>query len=834
MLFYTNAAVIGDQLHYCGYDKKGIKVFKKEKFEPSIFIESNQGHTHRGYDGHLLHEKKMSLRDFSDYVRTYESCFPIYGNISPIYQFIYSKWGNEAVPFQTDMLRIYSFDIELLQDESKIDVNKAENEITAISFQDIKKGTFIVFSTCEFDTQKIQTESLRDKKIVYIKSESERSLLQNVVAFFKKSKPDALTGWYIEYFDIPYLYNRIANVLGANALQEASIFGSIRQKVITSNGKTYAYKDIGIPVYDFKELYKKFVYEKLEQGTLEYCANENLGMGKIKYDGDLDGLYRDNPQLFIEYNIFDTYLVTLLEHKLRLIDLAVSIAYWAKILYPDIFSPVKTWDVMVYMALKEKGLETLPFQKAKEVEVIGAYVFEPRKSMRKAVVSYDTNSLYPNVIISFNLDPMTIVDGFTGIPGIPQAVYGDALHFNMDAAIENALNYAAIKKTGYSYTTNGYYWKHDRQGIFGQIMESLYNERVKIKKQLKVFFDQSQYLKEQAIKILLNSGYGAFLNPHFRYYDPRIAEAITTSGRVLTRFLFKKIDEIDGAEVIYGDTDSVYISCEKVVEGIADTKEMIKKVSEFADKNITPAIEKAFVEITERLNTYRNTFQAKQEVVADKMLLKGKKMYIVRSHMDGGKLFDKPKMKYTGVEIVRTSTPMAIRKILKDMVNYIFNEDREAMIAALREYWKTYQALPVEDIASPRGVSDVESYRNESEEAGLFGSTSKIYAKGTPINSKAALIYNDLVKKLNLNYRLIYGSNKMKFIPLKTPNPIGEKVIGFNDKFPPEFGLDRYVDREEQFESSFLRPLEDLSCIIGVYGLSDIVLKQKNNLVNFF
>jgi DNA polymerase elongation subunit (family B) len=367
-----------------------------------------------------------------------------------------------------------------------------------------------------------------------------------------------------------------------------------------------------------------------------------------------------------------------------------------------------------------------------------------------------------------------------------------------------------------------------------------------LKKQTEL--DISKYHNFQLVrKIQLNSAYGAIGNQYFRYYSTELAEAITLSGQLsiqwigqeLNKYLNKIVGTTDVDYVIASDTDSVYLCLNNLVlkvfptKGLADGKPVsrppTKTIVDFLDKSaeqaIIPFIEKKFAELAETMNAYENKMQMGREVIADKGIWTAKKRYMLNVWDSEGVRYTEPKLKIMGIETTRSSTPEFVRKHLKSAINITMNGTEQDMINFVEKCRKEFYALPPEDIAFPRSVNGMEKYTDRAT----------IYKKSTPIAVKGALIYNHYLDKFKIGkkYKKIIEGDKIKFLMLKKPNPLGgsvgeDQVISFPNVLPKEFKLEGYIDYKTQFEKSFIDPL---TAILDTIGWST---EKKNTLENLF
>jgi len=845
--FYTNIINVGDDMIVVGY-KDGKKIKEKVPFPTEIFTEVNEYTGHVSQDGRNLLKHVKTIKEFFEFTKTYRQEIPLYGDIAPVYQFIQTKWGKEEQFYDISLVRTAVIDIEVLSEEGFPNINHPVSPISAITVKNLKNGNFYVISLKDFDKEKMQI-NIDKSKIYFKKFDNEVELLQGFLYIIKTISPDIITGWNVEYFDIPYLTNRIAFLLGEDFLKQLSPINKVTKTKTKMSFQEIEYYDFHIPVLDALTLYKKFSKEKQESYSLDNISEVELKKNKLQYDDfSLNQLWNSDSQKYIEYNIWDVELVSLLNRKLNLIDLALTIAYESRVLFKDIFSPVKLWEVIIYNALKIKNIEIPPInRKAEKLPYPGAYVQNPKTGLHKWIISYDINSLYPNIIIGCNLSKETI----------PHLSLDRAEKIHMSEFLSNDIKdeyskieseYTAVdkllktdrfiysdycKKYDFCYTPNGRFWKRNKQGTVGEIMEKKYNERIAVRKQMESMIKEGKKkedvkdldLKQYALKILLNSGYGAFANEYFRYYDIRIASAITLTGQYVIRYIAQHLEKklSKYIDVIYSDTDSVYISCDKLINLSKDpltTEQAIKSLEKFSSNIVQKEISIATNEIAEKLNMFKNTLEMKREIIGDVGLWCAMKKYVVRKWMDESEVYTKPKLKFTGIEIVRTSTPKVIREKLKDIVNLILNNNTSELITTIKEYKKEFVKLQPNEIAFPRSISDVEKYIDEI----------LIYKKGTPIHVRGALLYNHAINKLSLGnrYKKIFSGDKIKFLYLKVPNTNNnENIIAFLDKLPPEFQFEKYIDYETQFEKCFVNAVNILTKSFNY----DVIKEMNNNMI---
>ena len=373
--------------------------------------------------------------------------------------------------------------------------------------------------------------------------------------------PDIVTGWNIETFDIPYLVNRIRKILGETFVKNLSPFGILVEGSVPFNGREQqVYYPAGISILDYLQLYKKFSYTPQESYKLDYIASQELNEKKLDYSeySSLNELYIKNPQKYIEYNVKDVLLVERLEDKLGLIELVVTIAYDARVNYNDAFITVKLWDVIIHNhLLNNKGVVVPQYKReSKGNSISGGYVKDPQIGRHNWTVSFDLTSLYPHLIIGFNISPETYRGSYE-IPTSKENYIDLILSGYMDNIRPELL------KNNFTMSGLGCFFTRDFRGFLPELMKKLFEERKIYKKKMldakkamekakaegkskEAIYELEKLAAkyknlQQARKINLNGAYGALSNPYFRWFDDILAESVTMSGQLSIRWIEKKL-----------------------------------------------------------------------------------------------------------------------------------------------------------------------------------------------------------------------------------------------------------------------------------------------------
>ncbi len=817
--FYTNVQMVGDHFLVRGYED-GKHFMTREKFNPTLFISSNKKTKYQTLTGEYVEAiQPGSVRDCREFIKKYDGVenFKIFGNTQYIYQYISEMYPEEELKFDIGKVKVTTLDIEVASENGFPDVESAAEEVLLITIQDYSSKQIRTWGMGPFNNQQ--------KNVIYRSFDNEYDLLMNFINWWmvEENTPEVVTGWNTELYDVPYLVRRLDRILGEKLMKRFSPWGLVTESETYISGRKHICYDVGgISQLDYLNLYKKFTYKAQESYRLDYIASVELGQKKLDHSefDTFKDFYTQGWQKFIEYNIIDVELVDRLEDKMKLIELALTMAYDAKANYTDVFSQVRMWDTIIYNYLKKRNIVIPPKERSdKDSKYAGAYVKEPIPGKYDWVVNFDLNSLYPHLIMQYNISPETLLD--ERHPSV-----------TVDKILNQQINFELYKD--YAVCANGAMYRKDVRGFLPELMEKIYEDRTIYKK--KMIAAKQEYEKKKtkelekeiarcnniqmARKIQLNSAYGAIGNQYFRYFKLANAEAITLSGQVSIRWIEDKINKYlnkvlktqDVDYVIASDTDSIYLNMGPLVETVYKGREKTtQSVVSFLDKvakvELEKYIESCYQELADYVNAYDQKMQMKRENIAERGIWTAKKRYILNVWDSEGVRYEEPKLKMMGIEAVKSSTPAPCRQMIKDGLKLMMSGTEEEVIDFIDNCRQEFKKLPPEQIAFPRTASDVRKYY----------SSSNIYAPKTPIHIRGALLFNHYVKEKNLTnkYSLINNGEKVKFIFLKKPNIIQENVISFIQDFPKELGLDKYIDYDLQFEKSFVEPLKSILDSIG-------------------
>ena len=842
MNYYTNISVQGNNVLYRGV-LNGRRIQKKIEYSPILFLPSNKNTGWKTLFGENLELKKFdTIRDARDFVKRYEEVqnFKIYGNDRFEYAFIADEHRG-PIDWDITQLSIVIIDIEVGSENGFPDPYKATEPITAIAVRQLNGG-ITVYGCGEYKKQGDEN---------YIQCKDEWTLCKTFLKDWQANYPDVVSGWNIDYFDIPYLVNRFNRILGEDETKKLSPWNNVWERSFVHKGQQKrVYNMTGIAALDYIELYRWYAPagKSQESYSLNHITSVELNESKISYDeyDNLHQLYRLNYQKFIEYNIKDVELVIKLEDKLKLIELALTLAYDTKTNYEDVFAQTRMWDSLIYSYLLEKNVVVPPKEiQKKDSAFEGAYVKDPQIGMHDWVASFDLDSLYPHLMMMYNISPETLVETSDYTDEMRQLV--------MDGvSVENLLGQKvktnAIKNV--TVTPNGQFFRTDFQGFLPKMLEEMYEDRKKFKKLMlkckQEYVDEKSPKKKEEIgklvarynnlqlgkKVALNSAYGALGSQYFRFYDLRMALGVTLAGQLSIRWIENKINiymnkllkTADVDYVIASDTDSIYLRLGDLVDKVYAGEKEVTKVIAFMDRvcedKIQPYINESYQELASYVHAYDQKMRMKREGLSNKGLWTAKKRYVLNVFNNEGVQYDEPDMKIMGLEVVKSSTPAIIREKMKESISLIINADEATVQEFIANLKQEFKKLPVEDISFPRGVNGIREYSDSAS----------LYKKGTPIHVKGAILYNHFLieKKLTKKYPLIQEGEKLKFTYLKTPNPFKDTVVSFPARLPKEFGLQEYIDYETQFEKTFIEPMKIILDCIGWQ------VERQNSLEAFF
>ena len=824
MKFYTNVEQAGNRLLVRGYES-GVAFSYRVAYNPTLYVPTKNYSEWRTLEGDCVEPIPLgSIKEAREFVKEYKDVpdFDIYGNTRYLYQYILNEHPEDQVKFDTSKIRVFNIDIETGAENGFPDIESADQEILAISIKDSYTGRIVVFGARPFDN--------KHDDVDYMHFRTEESMLTAFLQYWNENCPDVITGWNVQLFDIPYIARRIDRILGERAAKSLSPWKLISRREIYIRGrKQIAYDLPGISCLDYLQLYRKFTYTNQESYRLDHICMVELGSRKLDHSefDTFKEFYENDWQKFIDYNIHDVRLVDQLDDKMKLLDLAFTMAYDAKVNYEDVFSQVRMWDNYIYCELNKRKIAIPPKKEAtKDIQYAGAYVKEPKPGGYDWIVNFDLNSLYPHLIMQYNISPETL---------------WETRHSS--ASVEGILNKEIEVNPEFATCANGAQYRKDVQGFLPLMMKKMYDSRVIFKK--KMIEAKKQYEKtptneltkeiarcnniQMAKKISLNSAYGAIGNEHFRYYRLANAEAITLSGQVSIRWIENKINAYlnkllstnNEDYVVASDTDSIYLNLGPLVTKFFSNKSDDKvRIVEILDKickdKLEPFIDASYEELATYVEAYDQKMIMKRENIAERGIWTAKKRYILNVWDSEGVRYKEPKMKIMGLETARSSTPAFYREKLYEAYKIIVSKTNDDLISFINAVRAETRERPIEEISFPRSVSGFERYSHRTD----------IYGPSTPIQVRGALLYNHYLKKHKIQnkHQSMQDGEKIKYVYLNMPNPIHENAISFFNEIPEEFGLLPFIDYKLQFDKGFLLPLTKVLDCIGWHTTKKITL----------
>lgn len=826
MQYYTNVLRKKGNIFVKGRDQYGKRVTKVIKYKPYLFVPSPVPTQYKNLKGQSLAKMDFeSIWEAQQFIKKYDKVksFSIFG----FENFEYS-WISDYFPilnFDYSKLSIGAIDIEVVCREGFPSPYKAEHPISVITVS--KNNKYYILSTKDFKTD--------DPNHTFFKCKDEESLLLKFLTIWEKLDFDIITGWHIDGFDIPYIINRITNLFSFETACRLSSWRNITSRTkVFMNKEHIEYTIEGLSSLDYLEVYKKFCPHKRDSYTLNNICYIELKEKKIDYSEfeSLNDLWDKNPQKYIEYNIHDTTLINKLESLLKYIERSVTVSYDAKVNFEVALKSVLLWEVIIMNFLKKRNI-VMPIGRSHnpKIRIEGAYVKEPQIKLFDWVVSFDLTSLYPHILMGWNISPET----FMG-----------KMNISIEDVLNKNYNIKNLKEQNVTMSGNGCLYDKSKTGFFAELMQEQFDLRTQYKKKMLELKKEYEKTKNESIKneitkydnyqygkkIQLNSAYGAIANNYFLFYSKDNAEAVTYTGQVVIKWVEQKLNEFlnthfdtSGVDyIIASDTDSLYVNFGSLIarSKITNTEEAINLLDKFSEEVVTKQFVKIFNELTEDMNCPSNKLHMKREGISQKAIWRAKKNYATWVWDNEGVRYKSPELKIMGMEPVRSSTPEVCREALKKAITLMFSEGELSVQNYIKEFKKEYNELPIFDIARATSVNDFSTY---------VGSGNIEYIKGAPIQVKAAILYNKFIKtnKLTNKYRLINDGDKIKYLQLVKFNPIGDEIIGApNGQFPSELNIDQYVDRNLMFETTFLHPIKSL---LDGAGWS---VEKQNTLESFF
>ena len=812
------------------WDKDQNRVVVDCSYNPYVYVETKQETNFKSiFKTNLKKKNFRTQRDRSVFIKS-SGLERFFENINCDQQFLIDTFHtkNSEPDFNKNPLKIFFLDIETYSPDDFPHPDKALDPINVITIYDSLKGKFISWGTKKLDKDIENTE--------YAFCTSETQMLDCFLTYIESDHPDILTGWNSEFFDIPYIIMRIAKVLSDDDVKRLSPVGnvySINRQGLFGNMQTRWFIS-GVSCIDYLDIYKKFSIGLRESYKLDAIAELELGEKKVDYGNtNLSGLADDDWQTFVEYNVQDVNLLVKMEDKLRYLELLRMLAYTGLTSFESAMGTLSVITGSCVIKARQNNTIIPTFIKdGSGAKYEGAYVGEPQRGFQENIVSFDANSLYPNTMISLNLSPETKVGKITDQTDTHvtvRHVNGEVFHLTHEKFAR------FVEEEQISISRAKVLFTQKYKGIVPDIVDKLYQQRVIVKKELtknrrklsKMDKSDPDYkdikrkaeqadIKQFTIKILINTFYGYFGNKHAPMGDADIARSITLTGqavikrsnKILKEYILTKADKLDSKiePIIYNDTDSSYISIKSIIDAknikFTDSKNRItnevydlcQDIEDHLNVEITKWSEKS-------LNSKDSRFVFKRECICDVGMFLQKKRYVLRVLDDEG--IPVEKFKYTGVEVVRTTMPNAIKPYVKKIIEtMLLTKSLTQTNELFLETYNKFKNLPLEDYAFVMGIKDYDKYAVKCDGFKV--------CKGMPIHVKASYLYNNLLDRYNIStkYEKIASGDKVRYFYTDQPNKFGIPVLAYKYYFPDEFKSDFRPDIERMFEKIVYQVIE--------------------------
>lgn len=832
--FYTHVYADRAGIYYRGY-RDGKRVCEKiQDYQPSLFVPTDKPTPYVSVYGtpvqRIIFNSIKEAADFYDKNQQSNDAY-VYGNSRWQYAYLSDKFEN-GVEFDPNLIRKATLDIETDTSKGFADPSNPFAPIVSITIK--YRNTFHVFGLKDF--------TLRYSNINYRQFEDEKSMLSAFMQLWSDLDFDILFGWNTDQYDIPYIINRVNRIFKSDkAALCLSPYRKIRNTSANFRGRQIqTYDIVGIVSLDYIDLYRRYM-PKAESDALKFVAELELGETKVEYDGTLLDLYTNDFNKFILYNCKDCALVEKLDAKLKLADVVMTTAYDSLCNLSDVQQQVRMWDVITFHHLKKKKIVVPPLVEHERQDFEGAYVLPAKIGKHKWVVSFDFASLYPSLIIEHNISPDTLrshIEFFLQIDGDP---------YTREGTISPALDFTVLIENNLTCAGSGALFDKSKLGFLGDILIRLFEDRMAFKRKMKDaqknalaaqtpeerLMYESEATKfnnfQSAKKVQLNSAYGALGTKYFRYFNPELARSVTLSGRAVLievrnqiMKMMKERYNTTTDPIIYGDTDSLYVSAMSYVKTLPTNltpSEIVGKIDEVFCQEVYQAINDALKSYRDRFNTYKSQLEMVRDVIAEDTIFVSKKRYLMEIWDKEGTRYQQPQRKATGLEMIKSTTSKFCKEWLNTAADVILKGGNRELENLVDGYRKDFENFPLEMISYPVNVSGIEQYVAilESKAVITFDDVVEVedkrgLKKGTPVQVAAAYTYNKFLEEKNLDkkYDKIKSGQRMRYFYLKEQNPFRSHVIGMFDVIPKEMNLKKWIDYEAQFNKIFLNPLNIL------------------------
>lgn len=832
-----------DRIHVVERTPEGKRLYKEYQTNYTFYYSDPKGKYRSIYGDPVSRFSTRKKAEFEKERRIHRSKELFESDINVIFRCLSDNYLNAEPP----KLHTAFFDIEVDFDRERgySPTDDPFNAVTAIS---VYLDWLEQLVTLVMPPKHMSDETARELTAEFENCLLFRNEIEMFETFFALIEDaDVITGWNSEGYDIPYCVNRVTRIMSKDDTRKFCLLGQLpKPRTYERFGKEeQTYDLIGRIHMDYLQLYKKYNYESRHSYSLDAIGEYELGERKTQYEGSLDQLYNKDFKLFVEYNRQDTMLVYKIHNKLKFLDLANALAHENTVLLPTVMGSVAMIEMAIYNEAHARDM-IVPDKKRKdsygdEQQAAGAYVAVPKKGIHEWVGAVDINSLYPSAIRALNMAPETIVgqvrqtltDKYMYDKGIAlakdkrkkkngddaDAVTGAILWENLFGSLEYTaimnqergtmltvdyedgrsveMSAAEIWKLIFDshrpwmISANGTIFTYEKEGVIPGLLSRWYSERKSIQKEAKAAYgtDKFEYYDKRQLvrKILLNSAYGALLNEHCRFYDKRIGQSVTLSGRQITKHMMSQINEIitekyehDGDAIVYGDTDSCYFSAYPILKEQIDSGELAwdkdscialyDQIAEMTNASFPAFMERAFH--CPRKNG--EVIKAGRELIGDRTLFITKKRYAINIFDLEGKRQDidgkMGKIKAMGLDLKRADTPKYVQEFLMEVLMMVLGgSQRDEVVEKIRTFKRWLSEQDPWTKGSPKSVNNLTNHTIKFEKTG----------KCAVGHARAAINYNYLRKMNNDQYsQKIVDGMKIVVCSLKD-NPLGFTNIAY-------------------------------------------------------
>ena len=808
------------------WDEDGKRIKVTASYDPYLYIESGNGDAESIFGTKLVKKTFRTQYERYKYIKD-TGVKRVFDNLPATQQYLVDTFwkSNETPEFSQHPIKVLFVDIETYSPDEFPNPQDPTHTCNVITVYDSINDEFITFGLNEFNN--------KDDDVTYIHCLNEHDLFKRFVEYIEKDYPDIISGWNSEFFDLPYIINRCERLLGEEWRNRLSPSGKVYSRSIKGQFGTDQVRWYieGISLIDYLDVYKRFTPGVKESYKLDAIGAAELGEKKVDFGNmNLATLADRDWQTFVEYNIQDVRLLKKLEEKLKYTELIKMLAYVGLTSFEAALGSLSVINGATAVTARYRNQKIPSFIRNEDTgKNPGAYVGEPRSGFQENIVSFDANSLYPNVMISLNMSPETKVGKIEDKNGDNVTIR----HVNGKTfTIDNSKFIEFIKNEDIAISKANVLFSQKKQGVMPTILDFYYSKRVEVKKELNMLKKQYSVTKDKAIKtkidqldskqlcikVFINSIYGYFGNKHAPFGDDDIASSITLTGQsvikqsneLLKQYVKNKtgIEDTEKLEscVVYNDTDSSYISIKLLIDNLGIpfvdsnnklTPELYKEVQDIEDY----LNEEIKIWGVKTLNSKDCRFIFKREAIADVGIFLQKKRYVLHILDDEGIPMDK--YKYTGVEVVRSTMPEPIKPHVKGIIETMLSTQSITKTnELLNETYRIFKDLPIEDITFVSGLKGYENYARQCDGYKT--------AKGMPIHAKAAYYYNMLLKKFNIenDYETISSGDKVRYFYIQQPNPYNISCLAYKYYLPDEFKKIFFADYDKMFQKNLYAVIE--------------------------